>query len=124
MARVLNSLFTLNVLDVLLIERFAEGVAVRGLPPLRMRVRVATATTFRGHEHFTRNESTGSTRGIAGRKGVGAEFEIVVLRDLLGVVRRRRLGLRFTAKERKQSSPPQGEQPRREENKPKTYKHD
>src|SRR5215471_6169377 len=96
MPRVLNSLLGLNVFDVLLIKRFAEGVPVRGLSPLCMRIGVTSAATFRGDEHFTGNKSTGGAGRITRREGIGAEFEIVVLRDLLGIVRRRfRLGLAY-----------------------------
>src|SRR5215472_2818205 len=100
MPGVLNSLLRLNIFDVLLIERFAKGVPVCGLSPLGMGIGVTIATTFRGNKHFTGNKSTGAAGRIAGREGIATKFEIVILRDLLGIVRRWfRLGP--AAKERK-----------------------
>ena len=77
MASVFKSLLRLNVLNVFLVERFAKGVTVRGLPPLRVRVCVTNATTPGRDEHIAGNESAGRSRRVAGRKRIRTELEIV-----------------------------------------------
>src|SRR2546423_10069305 len=73
----LDSLLSLNVLNIFLIERFAKGVTVCRLPPLRMRVCVTNATTLGRHKHIARNEGAGRRAGVAGSKRVGTELEVV-----------------------------------------------
>ena len=87
MTREFNSLLVLNVFDVLLVERLAKSITVRGLPPLRVRVSVASAAALGRNEHFSGNKGTGGGAGIAGSKRVGTKFQILVLRNLRGVFR-------------------------------------
>src|SRR5438132_13814949 len=56
--REFNSLLRLQIFDVLLVERFAKGVAVRRLPPLCMSIRVTGSASFRRKKHFSRTERT------------------------------------------------------------------
>src|SRR2546423_14625832 len=72
----LDSLLRLNVLNVFLVERFAKGVTVRGLPPLRMRVCVTNATTPGRHEHSAGNKRTGRSRRVGGGNRMGTELEV------------------------------------------------
>src|SRR5437899_7590710 len=95
MARELDSFLTLQVFDILLIERLAECIPMRGLAPLRMRVRVTGSAALRRHKHLTGNERAGCSSCIAGRKRIGTKFEVVGPGDLLGVALfRRRMGFR------------------------------
>src|SRR5438874_9167191 len=80
--REFNSLLRLQILDVLLVERFAKGVAVRRLPPLCMSIRVTGSASFRRNEHFSRNESAARSGCIAGRERIRTEFEVVRFRYL------------------------------------------
>src|SRR6266567_5054207 len=75
-----NSLLRLQILDVLLVERFAKGVAVRRLPPLCMSICVTGSASFCGNEHFTGNKCAGRGRCIAGGKRIRTEFEVVCFR--------------------------------------------
>ena len=77
-----NSLLRLQIFDVLLVERLAKRVAVRRLPPLCMSIRVTGSASFCRHEHFSRNERAGRSRGIAGRERIRTEFEVVRFRYL------------------------------------------
>ena len=85
MTREFDSLLSLQVLDVLLIERFAKCVAVRRLPPLSVRVRVTTTTAFRRHKHLSGNKRAGRRSCIPRRERIGPEFEIVCLCYLSGI---------------------------------------
>ena len=90
-----NSLLSLQVFYVFLIERFAKRIAVRRLSPLRVRIRVAIAATFCGNKHFTGNESSGGRGCVAGREGISPELEIISSGNFLSVaagVGRRRAG--------------------------------
>ena len=81
-AREFNSLLRLQILDVLLVERLAKGVAVRRLPPLCMSICVTGPASFCQHEHFSRNKRAGRSRGITGRERIRTEFEVVRFRYL------------------------------------------
>src|SRR5256885_14421837 len=84
-ARVLDAALRDQVFDVLLIKRLAESVAVCGLSPLRVRVRVAFAATLRRDEHLAGNKAAGGRRRVARRKRILSELEIVVLQNLVVV---------------------------------------
>ena len=81
-AREFNSLLRLQILDVLLVEGFAKGVAVRRLPPLCMSICVTGSASFCRNEHFSRNERAGRSRCISGRERIRTEFEVVRFRYL------------------------------------------
>src|SRR5690349_898794 len=85
MTREFNSLLSLQVLDVLLIERFAKCVPMRGLPPLRVRVCVARSAALGSDKHLSWNKRAAGRGGIAGRERIGAEFEIVCLSYLSSI---------------------------------------
>src|SRR5438477_714530 len=80
--REFNSFLRLQILDVLLVERFAKGVAVRRLPPLCMSIRVTGSASFCRNEHFSRNERAGRCHCISGRERIWTEFEVVRFRYL------------------------------------------
>src|SRR6266705_6535222 len=95
MARELDSFLTLQVFDIFLIEGLAECITMRGLAPLRMRVRVTGSAALRRHKHLTGNTRAGGCAGIARRERIGTEFEVVSPGDLFGVVFfRQRIGFR------------------------------
>src|SRR5438105_8310337 len=77
MAREFNSLLSLQILDVLLIEGFAKCVSVRRLPPLSVRVCVTNAATLGRDKHLSRNKRAGRCSGVARRERIRTEFEIV-----------------------------------------------
>ena len=79
MTREFNSFLRLQILDVLLIERLAKSISMRGLSPLRVRVRVTISTALRRNEHIPGNECSRGRRGIPGRKRVGTKLEVVSL---------------------------------------------
>src|SRR5437763_13186558 len=81
-AREFNSLLRLQILDVLLVEGYAKGVAVRRLPPLCMSIGVTGSASFCRNEHFSRNERAGRSRCISGRERIWTEFEVVRFRSL------------------------------------------
>src|SRR2546430_15142473 len=80
--REFNALLRLQILDVLLVERLAKGVAVRRLPPLCMSIRVTGSASFCRNEHFSRNERAGRCHCISGRERIWTEFEVVRFRNL------------------------------------------
>ena len=82
MTREFNSLLSLQILDVLLIEGFTKGVAVRRLPPLCMSICVTGSAPFCRNEHFTGNKCAGRSRCISGRERIRTEFEVVRFRYL------------------------------------------
>src|SRR6266705_5422535 len=95
MARELDSFLTLQVFDIFLIEALAECITVRGLAPLRVRVRVTGSAALGRNEHVTRNECTRRSGRIAWRERIRTKFEVVGPGDLFGVVLfRRRMGFR------------------------------
>src|SRR2546423_10086534 len=77
MTREFNSLLSLQILDVLLIEGFTKGVPVRRLPPLSVSICVTGATTFGRHKHLSRNEGAGRRTRVAGRERIWTELKIV-----------------------------------------------
>src|SRR5947209_10230667 len=83
--REFNALLRLQILDVLLVERLAKGVAVRRLPPLCMSICVTGSASFCRNEHFSRNERAGRSRRIAGEERIRTEFEVVRLRYFAGI---------------------------------------
>src|SRR6267142_2634412 len=85
MAREFNSLLSLQVLDVLLIEGFAKCIPVRRLPPLSVSVGVTSAAAPGRYKHLSRYERAGCSRGIPGRERIEAKFEIVCFRYLTGI---------------------------------------
>src|SRR5437588_3130445 len=85
MASEFNSLLSLQILDVFLIEGFAKCVPVRRLPPLNVSVCVTNPAAFGRYKHLSRYERAGRSRGVARRERIGTEFEIVCFCYLNGV---------------------------------------
>src|SRR3712207_726686 len=85
-ARVRDVALRDDVLDVPLVEGLSEGVAVRGLAPLRVRVRVTLRAARRGYELRAGDERARRRRSVGGRERVRAEAEVVVLRDRRAVL--------------------------------------
>src|SRR4051812_24066462 len=63
----LNTFLVLQIFDVLLIERLTKSIAMCGLAPLRMRVRMTVSASLCRHKHVTRNERSSGRRGVPWR---------------------------------------------------------
>ncbi len=85
MAGEFNSFLRLQILDVLLIERLAKRVAVRRLPPLRVRICVTSGAALGRHKHFSGNERAGGRGCVAWRERIRTEFEVIGSRYLARV---------------------------------------
>ena len=85
MTREFNSLLSLQILDVFLIEGFTKSVPVRRLPPLSVSVCVTGAAALGRHKHLSRNERTGRSSRVAGREWIGTELKIVCLGYFNGI---------------------------------------